>query len=153
MKSPTTTLIFTAVFFATLLVTRGVQNTPASVGNGAGIRVSSSAATSTGQYQGPPQNNGTTQAESQRQYQGQGQRPLPNATVLAGAAIKPGISEPRLESALTGLSGGRVNVTAAAQQHGVTPQQRTEALGMPGGGQGGRVIVTVLGHHHPDDNI
>jgi len=94
MKCTTTALIFTAVIFMTLLVTGCVQNTPASVGNGAGIQVSPSATTPTGQHKGPGQNDGTAQAGSQRQYQYQGQRLLPNATVLAGAAIKPGISKP-----------------------------------------------------------
>ena len=141
MKSTKTALIFTAAIFVTLLVTGCVQNAPASAGNGAGIQVSPSI-TATGQHQGPPQNAGTAQPGSQRQYQGsgqgQGQRPLPNATVLAGAAIKLGIPESQLETALTGPSGGRVNVTAAAQQLGVTPQQLAEALGISGGGQAPR---------------
>jgi len=143
MKSTTTALILTAVIIVTLLVTGCVQNAPASAGNGAGTQVSSSATAPAGQHQGPPQNAGTTAPSgSQRQYSGQGQgtgqRPLPNATVLANAAAKLGVPEPQLESALTSPSGARVNFTDVATQLGVTPQQLAEALGMSGGGQGPR---------------
>ena len=92
-------------------------------------------------------------AGSQRlnQSQGQGLRPLTNATVLAGAAAKLGIPEPQLQSALTSPSGGRVNFTDAAKQLGVTPQQLAEALGMQGGGQGPRNI-TRQGYPPPGNN-
>ena len=142
MKSTTTALIFTAAIIVTILVTGCVHNAPATAGNGAGIQVSPSANTPMGSHQGSPQNAGSAPAGSQRQYtgqgQGMGQRPLPNATVLAGAAAKLGVPEPQLESALTSPSGQRVNFTDAATQLGVTPQQLAEALGMSGGGQGPR---------------
>jgi hypothetical protein len=138
MKNTITVLIFIATIFVTLLASGCVQSSPAPAGINAGIQASPSATAPVGQHQGLPQNAGTAQAGSQRQYQGQGQgqRPSPNATVLAGAAVKLGIPEPQLESALTNPSGGRVNFTDAAQQLGVTPQQLADALGMTGEGQG-----------------
>jgi hypothetical protein len=137
MKSISRVLIFTAAIFVTLLVTGCVQNSPSAAGNGAGIHVSPSLTAPTGPYQGPP-DAGIAPVGSQRQYQGQGQRPLSNATVLAGAAEKLGVPESQLESALASPSGGRVNFTSAAQQLGVTPQQLAEALGIPAGSQGPR---------------
>lgn len=138
MKGTTTALMFTAVIIVTLLVTGCVQSSPVPAGTSTGVQVSPSATAPTGQHQGFSP--GNAPIGSTRQYQGQGpgqgRRPLPNDTVLAGAAAKLGLPEAQLDSALTNPSGGRVNFTEAAQQLGVTPQQLADALGMTGSGPG-----------------
>jgi hypothetical protein len=58
--------------------------------------------------------------------------------VFSAAAVKLGVSEDTLRAALNTTAGGRPNLTAAAQQLGVTPAQLTDALGIPSGGFRGR---------------
>jgi len=63
---------------------------------------------------------------------------LSNATLISAAAVKLGVNEDALRTALNSTAGGRMNLTSAAQQLGVTPAQLTDALGIPAGGFRGR---------------
>ena len=51
------------------------------------------------------------------------QNVLSNTTLLNAASSQLGVSEQDLQNALTPANGGRMNLTAAAQQLNVTPQQ------------------------------
>jgi hypothetical protein len=58
---------------------------------------------------------------------------LTNETRIAAAAQTLGVSESDLKNALTPPAQGRVNLTTAAEQLGVTQDQLTAALGMHAG--------------------
>ena len=64
-----------------------------------------------------------------------GDRHMLNATVLAGAAAKLGVTQQQLEVALNSTAGGPPNMTAVAEKLGVTQEKLMDALGFPQGSQ------------------
>jgi len=82
-------------------------------------------------------NPGTDTGRPNRGIGGQGG--FMNETRISAAAVKLGISEDTLKTALnstTNSTTGRPDFTAAAQQLGITQQQLTDAFGFPAGGFG-----------------
>jgi len=130
MRDTVKALIVTAALLLAIVVTGCVQNNgiPADSGAGTGVMPPETSPASPGQPgTGHIQNGQTT--DSGPGIQNPRQHGQPNATVLAQAAAKLGISRQELENALTGQAGTRQNLSVAAEQLNVSPQQLAEALG------------------------
>jgi len=84
-----------------------------------------SGAENNGQAMNPPAVNAGVGA--QQQFRGFGF--LSNETRISEAAAKLGVSQDALREALNSTAGGRPNLTAVANQLGVTTQQLADALG------------------------
>ena len=118
----------------------GAGNTPPA-GDGMG----------SGNAYGTPYGNGSYAGHSgaggNHTFRGQGF--ASNTTLLNAAAAKLGVSTTDLQAALNGTPGSRPNLTDAAQQLGVTPQQLMDALGFPAGGFHSRPMTSAAAPSNP----
>jgi len=136
MKNTQVTILFLSLVLIGGLVTAGcVQGSSDNAG-------SALSPTDTGQAPASAGPGTDTQASAMPTGQGSGTHQfhggfLSNATLINSAAAKLDVSSDALAAALNS-TGGRPNLTAAAQQLGVTQQQLTDALGFPAGGFHGR---------------
>ena len=140
MRDTAKALIVVSALFLAIVVTGCVQNNDNSVdsGTGTGVMPPGSGTAASGQPDpGHMQNNQTITAGPGNQNPRQ--HGLPNATILAQAAEKLGVSQQQVESVLTGQAGARQNLSVAAQQAKCIAAAVAEALGIPPGNPTQRV--------------
>ena len=128
MRNTVKALIMTAALLLAIIVTGCVQNNGPPVDSGTGVMPPGTGPASQGQPGSEHTQNGQTTPEGPG-IQNPRQHGPPNATVIAQAAEKLGVSQQQLQSALTGEGGTRQNLSVAAEQLNVSPQQLAEALG------------------------
>jgi hypothetical protein len=131
MKLPNTILtLLAAAILVVGIITAGCTEDAAS---GAGSSEISPQYTATSGETSPTAGDSGSQSSAGGSRQFTGQSFLTNETLLAAAAGKLSVSEQDLQNVLNSTknaTSGRPNLTAAAQQLGVTQQQLTDALGI-----------------------